>query len=208
MQAYVNHRATNTYMCPAAADRSVSFHARFGAYFRTRTPRQGRDLAYAPFTAELLVVGSAPEVYRINLAEGRFMTPLPAKSSGINACGACDVQGLTLCITHGCASVFLHIRGSSVFVQAGSGVCCMLPVRSSGWLHGLVVPLHTEFAAADIVLLFVPPLLPLPGLSPSHGLFAAAGEDGQLECFDLRARSSIATLDTAAAAGSPGALEP
>jgi ribosome biogenesis protein ENP2 len=76
-----------------AADRSVSFHARFGAYFRTRTPRQGRDLAYAPFSAELLVVGSAPEVYRINLAEGRFMTPLPAKSSGINACGACALWG-------------------------------------------------------------------------------------------------------------------
>lgn len=69
------------------ADRSVSFHARFGSYFRTRTPRQGRDLAYAPFTADLLVVGSAAEVYRLNLAEGRFMTPLPAKSSGINACG-------------------------------------------------------------------------------------------------------------------------
>jgi hypothetical protein len=46
----------------------------------------------------------------------------------------------------------------------------------------------------------------LPGLSPSHGLFAAAGEDGLLECFDLRARSSIATLDAAAAAGAPGAL--
>eukprot|EP00878_Enallax_costatus_P035276 GHUV01039292.1.p1 GENE.GHUV01039292.1~~GHUV01039292.1.p1 ORF type:complete len:189 (+),score=7.13 GHUV01039292.1:683-1249(+) len=69
------------------SDRSVSFHARFGTYFKTRTPRQGRDLAYAPFTAELLVVGSAPEVYRINLSEGRFMQPLPSKSMGINACG-------------------------------------------------------------------------------------------------------------------------
>jgi WD40 repeat protein len=38
-----------------------------------------------------------------------------------------------------------------------------------------------------------------------HGLFAAAGEDGQLECFDLRARSSVGLLDAAAAAGAPGA---
>ena len=69
------------------ADRSICFHARFGSYFRLRTPRQGRDLAYCPFTAELLVVGSAPEVYRINLEQGRFMAPLTGKSPGINACG-------------------------------------------------------------------------------------------------------------------------
>ncbi|KAF8054988.1 nol10 [Scenedesmus sp. PABB004] len=111
------------------ADRSISFHARFGSYTKTRTPRQGRDLAYAHASAELLVVGSAPEVWRLSLAEGRFMAPLPAKSSGINACG----------------------------------------------------------------------------LSPTHGLFAAAGEDGLLECFDLRQRGSVAVLDAAAAAGAPGA---
>eukprot|EP00879_Flechtneria_rotunda_P026207 GHRR01027931.1.p1 GENE.GHRR01027931.1~~GHRR01027931.1.p1 ORF type:complete len:211 (+),score=60.47 GHRR01027931.1:629-1261(+) len=69
------------------ADRSICFHARFGSYFKTRTPRQGRDVAYAPFTADLLVVGSAPEVWRINLAEGRFMRPMPTRSTGINACG-------------------------------------------------------------------------------------------------------------------------
>jgi ribosome biogenesis protein ENP2 len=44
-------------------------------------------MAYAPYSAELLVVGSAPEVYRINLEEGRFMNPLSSRSSAINACG-------------------------------------------------------------------------------------------------------------------------
>lgn len=51
------------------ADRSVFFHARFGSYHRTRVPKFGRALAYAPAHAELLVVGSAPEVYRLNLEE-------------------------------------------------------------------------------------------------------------------------------------------
>ncbi len=37
-----------------------------------------------------------------------------------------------------------------------------------------------------------------------HGLFAAAGEDGTLECFDLRSRGSVGTLDAASAAGAPG----
>lgn len=52
-------------------DRSIHFHAKFGAYYSTRVPSFGRDLAYAPFSADLLVTGSAPEVYRLNLAEGR-----------------------------------------------------------------------------------------------------------------------------------------
>lgn len=42
--------------------RSISFHARFGAYYKTRVPKFGRDLAYCPFSAELLVAASAPEV--------------------------------------------------------------------------------------------------------------------------------------------------
>ena len=45
-------------------DRSLQFHAKFGAYHSTRIPRFGRDMAYAPFNADLLIVGSAPEVYR------------------------------------------------------------------------------------------------------------------------------------------------
>jgi len=62
---------------------------------------------------------------RLNLAEGRFLSPLPAKSPGINACG----------------------------------------------------------------------------ISSVHGLFGCAGDDGVLECFDLRKRTSIGTLHAAAAAG-------
>ena len=68
--------------------------------------------------------------YRLNLADGRFLSPLPAKSPGINACG----------------------------------------------------------------------------ISSVHGLFGCAGEDGVLECFDLRKRTSIGTLNAAAAAGAVSVL--
>lgn len=114
--------------CPPPYPRSLCFHARFGAYYKTRVPKFGRDLAYCPFSAELLVAGSAPEVYRLNLAEGRFLAPLQCRSPGVNACG----------------------------------------------------------------------------ISPAHGLLACAGEDGGLECFDLRARDSLGRLDAAAAAGGAG----
>eukprot|EP00887_Chlorella_sp_A99_P002039 scaffold18.g2039.t1 len=123
------------------ADRSISFHARrggaggaggqgglFGSYYKVRVPRAGRDLAYCPFSAELLVAASAPEVYRLSLSEGRFMAPLPSRSPAVNACG----------------------------------------------------------------------------VSPAHGLLACAGEDGRLECFDLRQRASLGSLDAAAAVGGGG----
>ena len=110
------------------ADRSLNFHAKFGAYYKMRVPKFGRDLAYCPFTAELLVASSAPEIYRVNLSEGRFMSPLVTKSPAVNACG----------------------------------------------------------------------------ISPAHGMLACAGEDGGLECFDLRQRDSLGWLDAASAAGGRG----
>eukprot|EP00976_Prorocentrum_cordatum_P087094 1186767-Prorocentrum_minimum.AAC.5 len=89
------------------ADRSVHFHAKFGAYHKIRTPRQGRDLAYAPNTCDMVIVGSTSDIYRVNLEQeefgshypetgcgcdvgiqqGRFMSPLQSSSPGINCCG-------------------------------------------------------------------------------------------------------------------------
>ena len=48
------------------ADRTVHLHARYGAHYATRIPRAGRDLAFAPEAADLLIVGSSPDIYRHN----------------------------------------------------------------------------------------------------------------------------------------------
>ncbi|RUS12563.1 hypothetical protein BC937DRAFT_87516, partial [Endogone sp. FLAS-F59071] len=49
--------------------------------------RFGRDLSYHFPTCDLLVVGAGPEVYRLNLDQGRFLNPLLTDSnSGINVC--------------------------------------------------------------------------------------------------------------------------
>ncbi|CAG9466800.1 unnamed protein product [Pedinophyceae sp. YPF-701] len=84
-------------MAILCADRSVQFHAKYGKHYATRFPRQGRDLTYLPFLADLVVVGSAPEVYRLSLSEGRFLTPLPSRSPAINACGWSGAHGLLAC---------------------------------------------------------------------------------------------------------------
>lgn len=79
------------------SDRGLAFHARYGSHLTARTPRQGRDLAYAPFTAQLLIGGSAPEVYRLDLSAGRFLAPLPSSAPAINACG--EAAACLRCLT-------------------------------------------------------------------------------------------------------------
>lgn len=78
-------------------DRTLNFHARFGGYYKTRIPKFGRDLAYCPFTAELLVASSSPEIYRLSLAEGRFLSPLNSRSPAVNVCGIAPSHGLLAC---------------------------------------------------------------------------------------------------------------
>ncbi|KAL3913911.1 MAG: hypothetical protein SGILL_006306 [Bacillariaceae sp.] len=56
-------------------DRYVSFHAHYGAHESIRIPKFGRGMAYEPTTCELLLAASGPEVYRLNLEEGRFTEP-------------------------------------------------------------------------------------------------------------------------------------
>lgn len=163
------------------ADRSLSFHARFGTYFKTRTPRQGRDLAYCASSAELLVVGSAPEVYRLHLEEGRYMSPLPSTSAAINACGACARRGVLCCV--------VLVAGRCVARPAHSA-----PARWAA-AHACTNPRCCALLCADAAC---------AGISPLHGLFATAGEDGRLECWDLRQREAVGVIDAAAAAGAPG----
>ena len=100
------------------ADRSIRFHAKFGNYYTTRTPKQGRDVCYSENTGDLCVVGSSNEVWRLNLEQGRFLQPLESSCEALNVCG----------------------------------------------------------------------------ISPTHGLFAAGSGDGEIECFDLRARKSCAAI--------------
>ena len=44
------------------------------------------------------------------------------------------------------------------------------------------------------------------GISPAHGLVAAAGEEGLLECYDLRQEQCAGRFDAASAAGAVRSL--
>ena len=51
----------------AQHDRSIDFHAQYGAHYKTRIPHFPRDLEFNPINANLCVSASTNEVYRISL---------------------------------------------------------------------------------------------------------------------------------------------
>ncbi|EJD05403.1 uncharacterized protein FOMMEDRAFT_165841 [Fomitiporia mediterranea MF3/22] len=64
------------------ADRSIELHTQGGFHYRTRIPRFGRAINYHFPSCDALVGASGPEVYRLNLDQGRFMTPLVLEGEG------------------------------------------------------------------------------------------------------------------------------
>ncbi|XP_050232794.1 uncharacterized protein LOC126681311 [Mercurialis annua] len=107
------------------ADRTVSLHAKYGKHYNLRIPRMGRDIAYDCWSCDLFCAASSPDLYRINLEQGRFLSSLNTQSPALN-------------------------------------VVCR---------------------------------------SKLHGLVACGGEDGAVECFDMRMRSSAGRIDAVAPAG-------
>nr|GMC81987.1 nucleolar protein 10 [Ipomoea batatas] len=107
------------------SDRSVRLHAKYGSHYSLRIPRMGRDIAYDCWSCDLLCAASSPDLYRINLEQGRFLTSLSTQSPALNVVSRSKI----------------------------------------------------------------------------HGLIACGGDDGAVECFDLRARSSVGRINAAAAAG-------
>ena len=56
-------------------DRTISFHAPYGAHDTVRVPTFARAMAYEPSTCDLLLAAKGNNVYRLNLDEGRFNEP-------------------------------------------------------------------------------------------------------------------------------------
>lgn len=63
-------------------DRSVELHTQGGFHYRTRIPRFGRALAYHFPSCDALFAASGPEIFRLNLDQGRFMNPLLLQGEG------------------------------------------------------------------------------------------------------------------------------
>ena len=63
-------------------DRSIELHTQGGFHYRTRIPRFGRALAYHFPSCDALFAASGPEIFRLNLDQGRFLNPLRLEGEG------------------------------------------------------------------------------------------------------------------------------
>ncbi|KAJ4775262.1 Embryo sac development arrest 7 [Rhynchospora pubera] len=79
------------------SDRSVALHAKYGTHYSLRIPRMGRDIAYDCWSCDLLCAASSPDIYRINLEQGRFLQSLTSQSPGINVISRSAIHGLIAC---------------------------------------------------------------------------------------------------------------
>ena len=72
--------------CLLQEDRTVAFHAPYGAHEAVRIPTFGRAMTYESSTCDLLVAAKGSSVYRINLEEGRFQAPYEIHSDSSSTC--------------------------------------------------------------------------------------------------------------------------
>ncbi|KAL2895876.1 Nucleolar protein 10 [Bienertia sinuspersici] len=82
------------FMC---TDRSICLHAKYGSHYNVKIPRMGRDMAYDCWSCDLLCAASSPDLYRINLAQGRFLAPLTTQSPALNVVSRSKLHGLVAC---------------------------------------------------------------------------------------------------------------
>ncbi|OVA14142.1 hypothetical protein BVC80_1787g234 [Macleaya cordata] len=79
------------------ADRSVCLHAKYGSHYSLRIPRMGRDMAYDCWSCDLLCAASSPDLYRINLEQGRFLSSFSTQSPALNVVTRSNLHGLVAC---------------------------------------------------------------------------------------------------------------
>ena len=78
-------------------DRTLAFHAPYGAHYSLRVPKFGRDLAYGAENCDLYIAASGDEIYRLNLEAGQFKEPISLELKGCNKVRINPVHRLLAC---------------------------------------------------------------------------------------------------------------
>lgn len=63
-------------------DRTIELHTQGGLHYKTRIPKFGRALAYHFPSCDALFAASGPEIYRLNLEQGKYLNSLVIKGDG------------------------------------------------------------------------------------------------------------------------------
>ncbi|EOA23553.1 hypothetical protein CARUB_v10016747mg [Capsella rubella] len=150
------------------ADRSIYLHAKYGKHHSLRIPRMGRDMTYDSWSCDLLCAASSPDLYRINLEQGRFLSPLSTQSPALNVVSRSSVHGLVACGGEDGAVEFFDMR-----------------IKSSAARINAVT--HGGDAAAEVTAI---------EFDDSEGLQVAVGSSaGKVFLYDLRTSAPIRVKD-------------
>lgn len=152
-------------------ERFVEFHVQYGHYHKLRIPKFGRDMVYHPQTADLYIAASGPEVYRVNLEEGRMMVPLKTEGTSLTACHVNPEHGLFVVGTEeGKVEAWDH-RSKE---RMGILDCAISAINEDSWSG----------------------LIPVSSVKFKDGLTMAVGmENGMILLYDIRSNKPVLVKD-------------
>jgi ribosome biogenesis protein ENP2 len=171
-------------------DRSLQLHTQGGLHHTIRLPIYGRALGYHSPSADALVACTGKEVFRFNLEEGRYMTPLNVAQWT----GAEDVEGVN------CLDVNPR-HGLWSFGLDGGGTVEFWDPRSRSALTRLTLPAKSLLPMQDYdvdALFGRTQKLSVSSLKshPTDGLSIAVGTStGHTLLYDLRSPTPFAVKD-------------
>ncbi|WVR05415.1 hypothetical protein IAU60_002430 [Kwoniella sp. DSM 27419] len=174
-------------------DRSLSLHTQGGLHHSVRLPIYGRTLGYHSPSADAIIGCTGTEVYRFNLEEGRYMTPLNvARNWGDGR--EDEVEGVNV--------VDVNPRHGlwSFGLDGGGGVVEFWDPRSRSALTRLSLPSSTLLPAQTYDPNSLVPVhkLAVTALKshPTDGLsFAVGTSTGHTLLYDLRSPTPFAVKD-------------
>ncbi|KAK8869522.1 hypothetical protein IAR55_000088 [Kwoniella newhampshirensis] len=176
-------------------DRSLAFHTQMGLHHSVRLPTYGRSLGYHSPSADAIIGCTGTDVYRFNLEEGRYMTPLQVAQKWGDG-REDEVEGVNV--------VDVNPRHGlwSFGLDGGGGVVEFWDPRSRSALTRLVLPSSTllPIQSYDPSAIIAPPTqkLSVTALSshPTDGLSLAVGtSSGHTLLYDLRSPTPFAVKD-------------
>ncbi|KAG1659289.1 Nucleolar protein 10 [Nymphon striatum] len=169
-------------------DRYVEFHAKYGKYHRIRIPKFGRDLSYNYQFCDLYVAAAGPEVYRLNLEQGKFLPSFVTNGSAVNVCDINPVHQLFAC---GTAEILLYdIRANKPLLVKDH--MFSLPIKDIEFVKApsqdLVMTMDSKIIkiwdhqSGKLLTSVQPPDTSLNNicLFPNSGLFFVANEDKKI----------------------------
>eukprot|EP00392_Amoebophrya_sp_AT5.2_P003640 g3645.t1 len=155
------------------SDRTIEFHAQYGLHHKLRVPKFSRCLSYHPESCVLFAAGSTEEVFRLDLEQGTFLTPL--QSSKLESVNQTSLSGRMPLLACGGQS-----SSSEGHCESGNGIVEFWDLREAGRSV-------SHLGSGEVVTAVA--------FSPSGMHFCYGDEAGRVSVFDIRSKKPLCVRD-------------